>query len=67
MNGKDLTELLEKVVEKTKKETAKEIGNMLLNEVIQSIYTPNTEIVVDKQFLKNYIKEKYGVELEKRL
>ena len=52
--------------ERLRAETAKEIGNMLLNEVIQSIYTPDTEIVVDKQFLKDYIKEKYGVCLEER-
>lgn len=52
--------------DKLKKETAKEIGDMLLNEVIQSVYTPDTEIIIDKQFLKDYMQEKYGVCLEEK-
>lgn len=50
-----------------KKETAKEIGDILLNQIIQSIDTPDDIIIIDKQCLKDIVKRKYGVELEERL
>lgn len=48
------------------KETAKEIGEFILNDIIQSTSTPDNVIVVDKQCLKDHIKKQYGVDLEEK-